>query len=120
FKAMVKGNINSVKTNGDQCPVINEFYMFDQDKIYLACDDGLFVLEHEKIRQLNVYPLLKTDLPPYLGNITGVGDYLLLTTHELRRRKGLYLYDIKNNRICDALPELSVYLLGKDKMERIW
>jgi signal transduction histidine kinase len=121
LNALVRGKMKFIKTEGDPCPLINQFYRYDQNKIYLACDYGLFVVENKKIRQLDV-SFLQEKSPdlPYLGNITGAGNYLVLSTHELRARKGLYLYDIKNNTICDALPELMVYLLGKDNSNSIW
>jgi signal transduction histidine kinase/ligand-binding sensor domain-containing protein len=121
LNALVKGKMTWVKTEGDPCPLINQFYRYDQNKIYLSCDYGLFVLENKKIRQLDISFLSKTSSElPYLSNITGTGNYLVLSTHELRARKGLYLYDIKNNRICDALPELTVTLLGKDNSNSVW
>lgn len=121
LKALVKGKIVSIKTEDDFHPTINQFYRFDQNKIYLAGDDGLFVLENKKIQQLDISFLTKgSALAPYLGSITGSGNYLVLSTHELRNRKGLYLYDIKNNRICDAIPEETFSLTGKDKSNNIW
>jgi signal transduction histidine kinase/ligand-binding sensor domain-containing protein len=118
--ALVKGRIVTIKTEGVHCPTINRFYRVDRNRIYLACDEGLFLLEGKKITQLNILPQLNGPEAPYLGNISGFGNFLVLTTHELRGRKGLYVYDIKNNRICDALGELEVYLLDKDKNNKIW
>lgn len=121
LNALVKGKMTLVKTTGDSCPLINRFYRHDQNKIYLSCDYGLFVLENHRIRHLDVSFLSKhTPLLPYLGNITGVGNYLVLTTNELRDSKGLYIYDIKNNRVCDALPEPTINILGKDYRNNVW
>jgi len=120
LNVLVKGKISLLKTTGAPYPVINQFYRH-HNKIYLSSDNGLFVLENKKIRGLNVSLLSKTSPElPYLGNIAGVGNYLVLTTHELRGRKGLFLYDIKNNSICDALPKAEVYLIGKDNSNYIW
>src|SRR5437762_12016618 len=121
LNVLVKGKIGILKTEGAEYPVINQFYRYDQNKIYLSCDNGLFVLENKKIRALDVSLLSKSSPElPYLSNITGIGNWLVLSTHELRGSRGLFLYDIKNNRICDALPEIKVYLLGKDKSHSIW
>ncbi len=121
LNVLVKGKLGVLKTEGVSCGTVNQFYLHDNSHIYLASDNGLFILEDHKPRELNISFLktIRSELP-YLANIAGQGNYLLLSTHELRDRKGLYLYDIRNNRICDALPELTLNLLGKDKSNNIW
>jgi len=108
---------------GDKIPVINEFYKHDDNKIYLSCDNGLFVLENKKIiHELNIGSLSdeRSDLP-YLGHINGTGNYLVLTTNEMNSNKAVYLYDIKKNSICDVLQQQSdIFLIGKDNNTHIW
>ena len=116
-----KGKIGILKMAGARCGIVNQFYRHEDGKLYLSSDDGLFTLKKDKVRELDVSYLSKTSRElPYLGNISGVGNWLVFSTHELRDHRGLYLYDIKNNRVCDALPEPQVYLLGKDKTNHIW
>jgi signal transduction histidine kinase len=113
----------SYKHEGDKIPVINEFYKHDDNKIYLSCDNGLFVLENKKIiHELNIGSLSdeRSDLP-YLSHINGTGNYLVLTTNEMNSNKAAYLYDIKKNRICDVLPKQNdIFLIGKDNNTHIW
>ncbi|MBS1918998.1 MAG: hypothetical protein JST17_01980 [Bacteroidetes bacterium] len=118
--ALVKGKLETVKTKGIPSPLINQFYKHDDDRIYLSSDDGLFLLEKNTIRALNISRITKEqpDLP-FLGNITGIGNFLIITTNDMKFNKGIFVYDIKANRICDALP-MSGYLVGKDKKDRIW
>ena len=118
---LTKGKIESIKINRDTCPIINQFYRHDDNKIYLSSDDGLFLLEKNKIQELNISQLTKlnTDLP-YLGNICGIGNFLVITTNEMKFYKGLFVYDIDHNRISDVLPEADGFLLGKDEKNRIW
>jgi signal transduction histidine kinase/ligand-binding sensor domain-containing protein len=119
--AWVRGRIVMVKTEGVPCPIINQFYRAGPRTIYLACDDGLFLLENKKIRELNISRLFETSREPaYFDKIIGKANYLVLTSHELRQKRALYLYDIKNNRICDILPDHDFFLLGKDNKERVW
>jgi ligand-binding sensor domain-containing protein len=120
LNALVRGKILSVKT-GDSCPLINQFYRQDDNKIYLSSDDGLFLLENKKITSLNIslLPGRSSELP-YLDNIAGSGNYLILTTNEMKSIRGLFLYDITNNTICDTLLNVNVSLLGKDKNNRLW
>jgi signal transduction histidine kinase len=121
LNTLVKGKIGRLKTEGDTLPVINQFYRNDQGKIFLSSDNGLFILENKKIIDLNISLLSKNSpMFPYLGDITGTGNYIVISTNDLRGHKGLYLYDIKNNTICDALPEVKAYLLGRDKGNTIW
>src|SRR6202008_4929659 len=56
---------------------------------------------------------------PYLATGSGSGNYLILPTNEMKSVNGLFLYDIMNNRICNASNE-NALILGKDKNNRIW
>lgn len=118
---LVKGKIGTLKTEGDSCSYINQLYRHDNGKIYLSSDDGLFLLESNKITELNISDVTGNILQlPYLGTISGAGNYLVLTTNEMKLFKGLFLYDIANNRICDAAADKDAMVLGKDKSNRIW
>ena len=117
---LVKGNLEVVKIKNSACPIINQFYRHDDGKIYLSSDDGLFLLEKNKIHPLNISPITDNQTePPFLGGLTGVRNFLIITINEMRFNKGIYVYDIKMNRICDALPIVCVWL-GKDAKNRIW
>ncbi len=121
LNALVKGRIVPVKTEGIKCPLINQFYRDNDNKIYLSSDDGLFVMENNTIRELDISQLINdSPLLPYVGDIFGIESWLVVTTNDLKDHKGLYLYDIKHNRICDALPEAKAWLLGEDKANNIW
>src|ERR1700746_614876 len=39
---LVKGKLEAVKIENSSCPVINQFYRYDDNKIYLSSDNGLF------------------------------------------------------------------------------
>lgn len=60
------------------------------------------------------------DDQPNLGNITGVGNFLVLTINEMNSNKGIFLFDIIKNSICDMLPNTAAFLMGKDEKNRIW
>lgn len=121
LNVMVKGKIGRLKLKSGSLPVINQFYQGEEGNIYLSSDNGLFLLKNNEIIELNISPFPKSsDSFSFLGNISGSGNYIVISTNELKEHKGLYLYDVKNNRICDALPEIRVYLLGKDKHHNIW
>jgi signal transduction histidine kinase len=117
---LVNGKIEIFKIQNGNAPLVNHFYRHDDGIIYLSSDHGLFRLEKNKIETLNVSGMTvsKKD-QPNLGNIAGAGNYLALTTNDMNYNKGLFLYDIKNDRICDTL-NTSAYLLGKDERNRIW
>ena len=117
---LVKGKLEAVTIENSACPIINQFYRHDNNRIYLSSDDGLFLLEKNKIYSLNISRITEDQSDaPFLGGLTGVGNFLIITTNEMRFNKGIYVYDIKTNRICDALP-IGGFLLGKDQKNRIW
>lgn len=117
---LVKGRMEFFRTENNSSPLVNQFYRHNDGSIYLSSDFGLFVLAKNKIHQLNISRLGSRDNQPNLGNINGFGNYLLISTNEMNFNKGLFLYDIKNNRICDSLPSVKAHLVGKDKKNRIW
>jgi signal transduction histidine kinase len=118
--ALVRGKLITLKTRGVPCPVINQFYKHDDGRIYLSSDEGLFSLEGNRIVALNTSLLTEErHEAPLLGNITGLGNYLVITTNDMKFNKGVFLYDIKADRICDESPA-SGFLLGKDWKNRIW
>jgi signal transduction histidine kinase/ligand-binding sensor domain-containing protein len=116
---LVKGKLEAVKIENSACPVINQFYRHDDNRIYLSSDDGLFLLEKNKIYSLNISRITENQTGAFLGGLTGVGNFLIITTNEMRFNKGIYVYDIKMNRISDALP-IGGFWVGKDQKNRIW
>lgn len=121
LNTLVKGKMKKLNTGRSTLPIINRFYRSEKGDIYLSSDNGLFLLEQEKIIELNVsaIPVNKQSFP-YLGEITGSGNFLVISTNDLKANKGLFLYDIQHNSICDALPDIGIHLLGKDRDDNIW
>jgi signal transduction histidine kinase len=122
INVLVKGKLDILTTTGVKNLVVNRFYRHDDGKIYLTSDDGLFILENKHVRALDVSLLTKVSrLAHNLSDITGVGNYLVLTTNEMNSRIGLFLYDILHNRICDtSLLDKAVLLVGKGQRNQVW
>ncbi|MBS1620229.1 MAG: hypothetical protein JSS80_01210 [Bacteroidetes bacterium] len=120
LNVLVKGKMKFLKLPSTNIPLINHFYRHENGKIYLSSDDGLFILEKNNIRKLNTTLSVQTNTDlVYLNNITGVGNWLILSTNELNNHQSFYLYDIEKNRICDSLSK-PVLLIGKDGRNRVW
>ncbi|MBL7739124.1 MAG: hypothetical protein JNK14_07885 [Chitinophagaceae bacterium] len=117
---LVNGRIEVFKPEKKISPLVNHFYRHDDGRIYLSSDFGLYVLEKNKIHELNIAGISTPNGQPNLGSIAGVENYLVISINEMSSNKGLYLYDIKNNRICDSLTNIWAYLMGKDEKNRIW
>jgi signal transduction histidine kinase len=118
---LVKGIIKPFIPENNISPLVNQFYRHDDGRIFLTSDYGLYLLEKNKIFELDVSTLAGYGLnQPNLENIAGLGNFLVITTNEMEFYKGLYVFDIKNNRFCDALPYRNGFLLGKDGKNRIW
>lgn len=120
LNVLVQGKIELFKTDQSIIPVVNQFYKHDDGNIYLSTDNGLYELEKDHFRKLN------TSLTPgknsellNMANITGIGNWLVLSINEMESRDGFYLYDIMKNRICDSISQRA-FLLGKDDRNRIW
>jgi signal transduction histidine kinase/ligand-binding sensor domain-containing protein len=116
---LVKGKMNRLTTHGPLSP-INQFCPDNHGKIYLSSDDGLFVLQKNNIVRLNVSEMTREGTLPFLEKIILFGNYLVLSTSEMRSHDALYLYDIKNNRVCDAWHHSEIFLLGRDPRNVIW
>jgi signal transduction histidine kinase/streptogramin lyase len=109
---LVKGKIRRMYIESN-CPVVNQFYRHEDGNIYLSSDNGLFKLEKNKIRELNISSLI------FLDKVTGAGNFLVFSSSEMKSSKGLYLYDIKNNKVVDSIFK-TAYLIGKDRDNNIW
>jgi signal transduction histidine kinase/ligand-binding sensor domain-containing protein len=109
---MINGKIKMLKDQADY-PVINQFYKHNDGNIYLSSDNGLFILEGAKTRSLNVSLLNNLD------KVYGTGNWLVFSTSEMNKNFGLYLYDIKNDRIVDSIQQ-TCFLLGKTENSDIW
>jgi signal transduction histidine kinase len=118
---LVNGKIEPYIIINGAAPLVNQFYRHDDGLIYLSSDHGFYRLEKNKIEVLNISAVTgNTFDQPNLGNISGNGNFLVLAINEMSSNKGLYIYDIKNNRICDALTNITAHLIGKDEKKRIW
>ena len=120
---LIKGKLEPFKMKEGFCPLVNQFYLHDDNRIYVSSDFGLFLFDKNKFHELNISLLNRysTDTDqPNLGNIAGLGKYLVITTNEMNYNRGVFLYDLKADSICDVLPSVNAYLLGKDDKNRIW
>lgn len=118
---LVNGKIEPFKITNGISPLVNQFYRHEDGLIYLSSDHGLYCLNKDKVEILNTSGI--TNPPsnqPNLGNIAGSGNYLVITTNEMSFNNGVFLYDIKNDRICDVLQNISAFLVGKDGKNRVW
>ena len=106
---LVNGQMLVLKTADSFCPLVNQFYQDAEKQIYASSDYGLFALKNGRFKKLNIRPL-DTDATslPYLGGLSGSGNYLIFSTNDLKSNKGLYLYDVIADRICDVVPDVVV------------
>ncbi|HYK45704.1 MAG TPA: histidine kinase [Parafilimonas sp.] len=118
---LVKGKLGVLNKTDRTCPVVNQFYLHDDHKIYVASDNGLFVLENKKFLELNTSSLSANGRDiPYVSTIAGIGNYLVLSTDDMSSHKGLYLYNIMADSICDFIRGANIFIVGKDSLHDIW
>jgi len=118
---LVHGQMKISKITGANCPVVNHLLKDNDGAIYATADDGLYVLKQQtKFEKLSTLSSPKNEPTIYLGAVVDYKDFLVFTTNELRNYTGLFLYNKKDNRITDVLPQLYVSSLNKDRNGIIW
>jgi signal transduction histidine kinase/streptogramin lyase len=120
LNVLANGEITDFKTEDNFCPTINHFLKSSDGHIYLTADEGLFIIDNKKIRQLSFNLRGSPAISPFLGDILEYGNMLLIGTNDLRHHIGLYLYDRKNRRLSDSMPGIVPYAFGKDKKNQVW
>src|SRR5205085_3810472 len=71
INALVRGKIVTIKTDHEPGPIVNQFYRHDDNKVFVSSDEGLFELQNNSIRALNVSAMMRDgQVMPYLGTIT--------------------------------------------------
>ncbi|HEY0355213.1 MAG TPA: two-component regulator propeller domain-containing protein, partial [Flavisolibacter sp.] len=76
LNTLVKGKIGLYKTENNFSPVINRLLKSREGKIYVAADDGLFLLESKRFRRLPLLDVQKRDAGLYLDKLVEWGNYI--------------------------------------------
>src|SRR5438874_3473191 len=117
---LVKGKIGKLETKGAGNVLVNQFYRSSGGKIFLSSDYGLYQMENNVVKELDISLMATANRGPFLSDLSCTGNYLVISINEMGDHKGLYLYDIINNSLCDGLKDLFIYLLGKDNHNYTW
>jgi signal transduction histidine kinase/ligand-binding sensor domain-containing protein len=120
LNVLVNGVATLFKTSDGFSPTISQFLKSKDGQVYVTADEGLFVINKNGFEKLSFPMKGGPVIQPFLGTIIEMGDLLVLATNDLRRAIGLYLYDKKNRKLLDALPEEAVYWMAKDNKNRVW
>jgi signal transduction histidine kinase/ligand-binding sensor domain-containing protein len=118
LNVLVNGHMKKLPLQGGHQPIIN-YFLKSNGRIFISADEGLYTLAGNSTRKLPVFSPSGAPLV-FLGAITACNDYIVFTTNELKNNKGLFVYSIKENRITDALEQVTVHSLQNDRTGIIW
>ncbi len=113
LNVLVNGNMKTLYPANSICPIINHFLRSADGIIYASADDGLYQFKNNRLEKI---PLGVT----YLGELIEYGDYLVMTTNDLRNHRGLYLYYKKTGKLIDFMENIKVESLESDKNGLPW
>lgn len=120
MNVLVKGKMKTLAFTNGTCPVINHLVKGNRGDIFAGTDNGLYRISGKEIKRLNAAYPAAIDSLYFLGEIAAKGDMLIFTTNDLRNRKGLFLFDTRENSITDALPDVYVQSLAQDRKGNTW
>ncbi|MFI5133470.1 MAG: two-component regulator propeller domain-containing protein [Chitinophagales bacterium] len=121
FSSLVKGKIKPLKTADGFCPVINSFFKSRNGKIYVASDQGLFIWEDQKFRQLPFFYNGK-EAGQFMLQIQEVDNFLLILINPgLSDDAGaLFLYDPDQQKILYAEKKIIISGITTSANGDIW
>jgi signal transduction histidine kinase/ligand-binding sensor domain-containing protein len=99
LNAWVRGQIKKVAIEGF-CPVVNKFLRVKDGLIYVATDEGVFLMKGNRFEKMETQNVPITDTALSFEDIQEFGDYLLLKINgDMTKQYGLYLLDKKNKTL---------------------
>ena len=98
--AWVRGKIVRVLTSNNFCPVINRFFRTTYGRIFMATDQGLYFLDHNKCVHVEIPDTAYKKTGLLLDNILQIGNRLVLKgSIDIACPGGLYLYDLTTKKL---------------------
>ncbi len=120
LNVLVHGQMKKLKTTDDKCPIVNHLLKSQEGTIYATADDGLYILQENRFEKLSTLIPGQNTQDMYLGAVAEYKDFLVFTTNDLRNYTGLFLYNKKNKTLVDALPQVFINCLQKDRNGIVW
>lgn len=120
LNALVRGEMKIINTGKNSCPILNHLFKSKDGTIYASADEGLYRISNAGFEQLSAFLPGQKKPEIYLGDLAEYKDYLVLTTNDLRNYSGLFLYNKKTDKITDALEQVTILGLNKDREGIIW
>ena len=120
LNAIVRGKMGEYKTRDNFCPTINRFLKSSDGNLYVASDEGLFLMQSHGFHRLPVLDKNGTDLGAYLDKIVEVGNFFLMIPWNISQQGKLILYDKQRKVVQDVFSRARTYDAVKDKAGRIW
>src|SRR5688572_850366 len=121
INCLVDGKMKPVTLNNKTHPVINSLCRDENNNLYAAADDGLFVLQQNGFTRLPFIDLAGRDINSYISSLVSVGNYLLcMRDPGLGGAHILYLYDCLQKKIVSQTSNTVVLNLGQSKDGRLW
>ncbi len=116
---LVRGRIGIYPVNDHHFPLVNRFLKSNDGNIYVASDDGLFILTGNKFERLPVKDKQGADIGLYFDKIIEWNNYFLIIPWDERIEK-LILYDRVNRKTADIYASPAVLSARTDKSNNVW
>ncbi|MGZ8545616.1 MAG: ligand-binding sensor domain-containing protein, partial [Flavisolibacter sp.] len=117
LNTLVKGEIGLYKTQNNFSPVINRLLKSSEGEIYVAADDGLFLLEPSGFRRLPLLDDQNREAGLYLDKLMEWGNYIFILPWD---QGGLMMFDKRTHKLKDILLEEKIFNLTHDQDGQIW
>jgi signal transduction histidine kinase len=115
---LVNGKIGTYPVTDHYYPIINRFLKSNDGQIYVAADDGLYILKENKFTRLPVNDTRGNDISLYLDRIIEWKNFFLIIPWDERIEK-LILYDKVNRKTTDTYAA-SIILSMKTNGREVW
>ena len=117
LNTLVKGKVGNFKTANNFSPIVNRFLKSREGDVYVAADDGLFLLKPEGFKKLPLLDKQKKDAGFYLDKLMEWEHFILILPWD---QGGLMLFDKRSRQLKDIFLKEKIFNLTLDQQERIW
>ncbi len=119
LNVLVNSKLSSFKTSDNFYPTVNHFHKSADGNLYVAADEGLFILTKELFLPLPTI-VKGTNVAHYIEKIVEYKDYLLLIPWSKEKNEKLIVFHKKERRVTDVFTKEKIHAIAIDRKNRVW
>ena len=116
---LVNGELQEYPTADGICPTINRMIKTTAGDIYVAADDGMYILKERKFTRLNT-KYGNTDVGDFGELLLQWNDNLIMIPWNVALGISAVVYNIKHDRVTDVVKNSVIYSFANDQKGRLW